>query len=318
MGLLVDGRWQDQWYDTKSTGGKFVRSQAQFRNWITADGSAGPTGKEGFKAESDRYHLYISLACPWASRTLIMRKLKGLEEHISLSIVNPYMLEHGWTFEDYPGVISDSLFNSQYMYQVYLKADPNYSGRVTVPVLWDKETKTIVSNESSDIIRMFNTAFNDITRNTDDYYPENLRTEIDHINEFVYDKVNNGVYKTGFATKQSVYEKELQNLFSGLDQLENRLASQNWLVGNSMTEADIRLFTTLVRFDPVYFGHFKCNLKRLVDYPNLWEYTKRIYNLPGIAETVDFDHIKTHYYGSHKTINPNGIIPTGPEIDWTL
>lgn len=318
MGLLVDGRWQDQWYDTKSTGGKFVRSQAQFRNWITADGSAGPTGKEGFKAESGRYHLYISLACPWASRTLIMRKLKGLEEHISLSIVNPYMLEHGWTFEDYPGVISDSLFNSQYMYQVYLKADPNYSGRVTVPVLWDKETKTIVSNESSDIIRMFNTAFNDITGNTDDYYPENLRTEIDHINEFVYDKVNNGVYKTGFATKQSVYEKELQNLFSGLDQLENRLASQNWLVGNSMTEADIRLFTTLVRFDPVYFGHFKCNLKRLVDYPNLWEYTKRIYNLPGIAETVDFDHIKTHYYGSHKTINPNGIIPTGPEIDWTL
>ncbi|WP_438467879.1 glutathione S-transferase family protein [Streptococcus pluranimalium] len=318
MGLLVDGRWQDQWYDTKSTGGKFVRSQAQFRNWITADGSAGPTGKEGFKAESDSYHLYISLACPWASRTLIIRKLKGLEEHISLSIVNPYMLEHGWTFEDYPGVISDSLFNSQYMYQVYLKADPNYSGRVTVPVLWDKETKTIVSNESSDIIRMFNTAFNDITRNTDDYYPENLRTEIDHINEFVYDKVNNGVYKTGFATKQSVYEKELQNLFSGLDQLENRLASQNWLVGNSMTEADIRLFTTLVRFDPVYFGHFKCNLKRLVDYPNLWEYTKRIYNLSGIAETVDFDHIKTHYYGSHKTINPNGIIPTGPEIDWTL
>ncbi|WP_438478012.1 glutathione S-transferase family protein [Streptococcus pluranimalium] len=318
MGLLVDGRWQDQWYDTKSTGGKFVRSQAQFRNWVTADGSAGPTGKEGFKAESGRYHLYISLACPWASRTLIMRKLKGLEEHISLSIVNPYMLEHGWTFEDYPGVISDSLFNSQYMYQVYLKADPNYSGRVTVPVLWDKETKTIVSNESSDIIRMFNTAFNDITGNTDDYYPENLRTEIDHINEFVYDKVNNGVYKTGFATEQSVYEKELQNLFSGLDQLENRLASQNWLVGNSMTEADIRLFTTLVRFDPVYFGHFKCNLKRLVDYPNLWEYTKRIYNLPGIAETVDFDHIKTHYYGSHKTINPNGIIPTGPEIDWTL
>ncbi|AUW96136.1 glutathione S-transferase family protein [Streptococcus pluranimalium] len=318
MGLLVDGRWQDQWYDTKSTGGKFVRSQAQFRNWVTADGSAGPTGKEGFKAESGRYHLYISLACPWASRTLIMRKLKGLEEHISLSIVNPYMLEHGWSFEDYPGVISDSLFNNQYMYQVYLKADPNYSGRVTVPVLWDKETKTIVSNESSDIIRMFNTAFNDITGNTDDYYPENLRTEIDHINEFVYDKVNNGVYKTGFATEQSVYEKELQNLFSGLDQLENRLASQDWLVGDRLTEADIRLFTTLVRFDPVYFGHFKCNLKRLVDYPNLWEYTKRIYNLPGIAETVDFDHIKTHYYGSHKTINPNGIIPTGPEIDWTL
>lgn len=318
MGLLVDGKWQDKWYDTKSTGGKFVRSKAQFRNWVTADGTAGPTGKAGFKAESGRYHLYISLACPWASRTLIMRRLKDLEEHISLSIVNPYMLENGWTFEDYPGVIFDSLFKSQYMYQVYLKADPNYSGRVTVPVLWDKKNETIVSNESSDIIRMFNTAFNAITGNTDEYYPEELRSDIDNINALVYDKVNNGVYKTGFATEQSVYEKELQNLFSGLDYLENRLDTQEWLVGDRMTEADIRLFTTLVRFDPVYFGHFKCNLKRLVDYPNLWQYTKRIYNLPGIADTVDFDHIKTHYYGSHKTINPNGIIPAGPDIDWTL
>lgn len=318
MGLLVDGKWQDKWYDTKSTGGKFVRSKAQFRNWVTADGTAGPTGKAGFKAESGRYHLYISLACPWASRTLIMRRLKDLEEHISLSIVNPYMLENGWTFEDYPGVIFDSLFKSQYMYQVYLKADPNYSGRVTVPVLWDKKNETIVSNESSDIIRMFNTAFNAITGNTDEYYPEELRSDIDNINALVYDKVNNGVYKTGFATVQSVYEKELQNLFSGLDYLENRLDTQEWLVGDRMTEADIRLFTTLVRFDPVYFGHFKCNLKRLVDYPNLWQYTKRIYNLPGIADTVDFDHIKTHYYGSHKTINPNGIIPAGPDIDWTL
>lgn len=318
MGLLVDGKWQDKWYDTKSTGGKFVRSKAQFRNWVTADGTAGPTGKAGFKAESGRYHLYISLACPWASRTLIMRRLKDLEEHISLSIVNPYMLENGWTFEDYPGVIFDSLFKSQYMYQVYLKADPNYSGRVTVPVLWDKKNETIVSNESSDIIRMFNTAFNAITGNTDEYYPEELRSDIDNINALVYDKVNNGVYKTGFATEQSVYEKELQNLFSGLDYLENRLDTQEWLVGDRMTEADIRLFTTLVRFDPVYFGHFKCNLKRLVDYPNLWQYTKRIYNLPGIAGTVDFDHIKTHYYGSHKTINPNGIIPAGPDINWTL
>ncbi|MEQ9809282.1 glutathione S-transferase family protein [Streptococcus jiangjianxini] len=318
MGLLVDGKWKDKWYDTKSTGGNFIRSKAQFRNWITADGSSGPTGKAGFKAESGRYHLYISFACPWASRALIMRRLKDLEDHISLSVVNPYMLENGWTFEEYPGVIPDSLFKSQYLYQVYLKADPNYSGRVTVPVLWDKKTQTIVSNESSDIIRMFNTAFNDITGNTDDYYPKEYQTAIDDINSLVYDKINNGVYKTGFATEQSVYEKELQNLFAGLDALESHLETQEWLVGDRMTEADIRLFTTLVRFDPVYFDHFKCNLKRLIDYPNLWQYTKRIYNLPGIADTVDFDHIKTHYYGSHKTINPNGIIPAGPDIDWTL
>ncbi|MFU2204080.1 glutathione S-transferase family protein [Streptococcus pluranimalium] len=318
MGLLVDGVWQDKWYDTKSTGGKFVRSQSQFRNWITKDGSAGPSGKEGFKAESGRYHLYISLACPWASRTLMMRKLKDLEDHISLSVVNPYMLENGWTFEEYDGVIPDPLFESQYLYQLYLQADPNYSGRVTVPVLWDKKTQTIVSNESADIIRMFNTAFNDITGNTDDYYPESLQEAIDDINAIVYDNVNNGVYKTGFATEQSVYEKELNSLFAELNRLEELLASQEWLVGNQMTEADIRLFTTLVRFDAVYYGHFKCNLKRLVDYPNLWNYTKRIYNLPGISETVNFDHIKTHYYGSHKTINPNGIIPLGPEIDWSL
>lgn len=318
MGLLVDGVWQDKWYDTKSTGGKFVRSQSQFRNWITKDGSAGPSGKERFKAESGRYHLYISLACPWASRTLMMRKLKDLEDHISLSVVNPYMLENGWTFEEYDGVIPDPLFESQYLYQLYLQADPNYSGRVTVPVLWDKKTQTIVSNESADIIRMFNTAFNDITGNTDDYYPEGLQETIDDINAIVYDNVNNGVYKTGFATEQSVYEKELNSLFAELNHLEELLASQEWLVGNQMTEADIRLFTTLVRFDAVYYGHFKCNLKRLVDYPNLWNYTKRIYNLPGIPETVNFDHIKTHYYGSHKTINPNGIIPLGPEIDWSL
>ncbi|MFV8211693.1 glutathione S-transferase family protein [Streptococcus pluranimalium] len=318
MGLLVDGVWQDKWYDTKSTGGKFVRSQSQFRNWITKDGSAGPSGKEGFKAESGRYHLYISLACPWASRTLMMRKLKDLEDHISLSVVNPYMLENGWTFGEYDGVIPDPLFESQYLYQLYLQADPNYSGRVTVPVLWDKKTQTIVSNESADIIRMFNTAFNGITGNTDDYYPESLQEAIDDINAIVYNNVNNGVYKTGFATEQSVYEKELNSLFAELNRLEELLASQEWLVGNQMTEADIRLFTTLVRFDAVYYGHFKCNLKRLVDYPNLWNYTKRIYNLPGIPETVNFDHIKTHYYGSHKTINPNGIIPLGPEIDWSL
>ncbi|CYU39103.1 glutathione S-transferase family protein [Streptococcus suis] len=318
MGLLQDGKWVDQWYDTKSTGGKFVRSVTQFRNWITPDGQAGPTGEGGFKAESGRYHLYISLACPWASRTLIMRKLKGLEDHISLSVVHPLMLENGWTFEDGPGVIKDSLLNSDYLYQVYLKADPHYSGRVTVPVLWDKKTNTIVSNESAEIMRMFNTAFNDITGNHDDYYPADLQAEIDAMNDFVYPNINNGVYKAGFSTNQKVYEKEVKNLFAALDKLEEHLADKNYLVGNQLTEADIRLFTTLVRFDPVYFGHFKCNIKALVDYPNLWDYTKRIYNHAGIAETVDFDHIKQHYYGSHKTINPTGIVPVGPDLDWTL
>lgn len=247
-----------------------------------------------------------------------MRKLKGLEDHISLSIVHPLMLENGWTFEDGPGVIKDTLFNSDYLYQVYLKADPTYSGRVTVPVLWDKKTNTIVSNESAEIMRMFNTAFNDITGNYDDYYPEHLQAEIDTMNDFIYPNINNGVYKAGFSTNQKVYEKEVKNLFAALDKLEEHLADKNYLVGNQLTEADIRLFTTLVRFDPVYFGHFKCNIKALVDYPNLWDYTKRIYNHSGIAETVDFDHIKQHYYGSHKTINPTGIVPVGPDLDWTL
>lgn len=318
MGLLVEGKWVDQWYDTKSTGGKFVRTVTQFRNWITPDGHAGPTGHGGFKAESGRYHLYISLACPWASRTLIMRKLKGLENHISISIVHPLMLENGWTFSDAPGLIKDSLFNSDYLYQVYLKADPNYSGRVTVPVLWDKQTNTIVNNESAEIMRMFNTAFNNITGNYDDYYPEHLQSEIDAMNDFVYPNINNGVYKAGFSTNQAVYEKEVTKLFAALDKLEEQLANQQFLVGNQLTEADIRLFTTLVRFDAVYFGHFKCNIKALVDYPNLWDYTKRLYNHAGIAKTVDFDHIKQHYYGSHKTINPTGIVPVGPDLDWKL
>ena len=318
MGLLVEGKWVDQWYDTKSTGGKFVRTVTQFRNWITPDGQAGPTGHGGFKAESGRYHLYISLACPWASRTLIMRKLKGLENHISISIVHPLMLENGWTFSDGPDVIKDSLFKSDYLYQVYLKADPNYSGRVTVPVLWDKQTNTIVNNESAEIMRMFNTAFNNITGNYDDYYPEHLQSEIDAMNDFVYPNINNGVYKVGFSTNQAVYEKEVTKLFAALDKLEEQLANQQFLVGNQLTEADIRLFTTLVRFDAVYFGHFKCNIKALVDYPNLWDYTKRLYNHAGIAKTVDFDHIKQHYYGSHKTINPTGIVPVGPDLDWVI
>ena len=318
MGLLQDGKWVDQWYDTKSTGGNFVRTTTQFRNWVTADGSAGPTGTGGFKAESGRYHLYISLACPWASRTLIMRALKGLEDHITISVVHPLMLENGWTFEEGDGVIADTELNKDYLYQVYLAAQPDYSGRVTVPVLWDKKTKTIVNNESAEIMRMFNTAFNDLTGNTDDYYPEDLQADIDAMNDFVYPNINNGVYKAGFATSQTVYEKEVKALFEALDKLEALLSSQNYLVGNTFTEADIRLFTTLVRFDAVYYGHFKTNIRRLVDYPNLWDYTKRIYNMPGIAETVNFDHIKQHYYGSHKTINPTGVVPVGPDLDWTL
>lgn len=318
MGLLQDGKWVDQWYDTKSTGGNFVRTTTQFRNWITKDGSAGPTGTGGFEAESGRYHLYISLACPWAHRTLIMRSLKKLKEHISISIVNPLMLENGWTFEKADAVIEDTELNSDYLYQVYLAAKADYTGRVTVPVLWDKKTKTIVNNESAEIIRMLNTAFNDITGNTDDYAPEELLHEIDDINAFVYPNINNGVYKAGFATTQEVYEKEVKNLFAALDQLEERLSAQDFLVGDHFTEADIRLFTTLVRFDAIYYGHFKTNIRRLVDYPNLWNYTKRIYNMSGIAETVNFDHIKKHYYGSHKTINPTGVVPVGPDLDWSI
>ena len=316
MGLLVDGQWVDQWYDTKKTGGRFVRTQAQFRNWITADGSAGPTGQAGFKAEANRYHLYVSLACPWASRTLMIRTLKGLEDMISISVVHPLMLEHGWTFEEGEGVIGDPIFQVRYLHQVYTAVEPDYTGRVTVPVLFDKKTKTIVNNESSEIIRMLNTAFDGLGAKSGNYVPDQWLEEIDAVNDFVYHRINNGVYKAGFATKQEVYEEEVTTLFAALDQMEERLAGQDYLVGNRLTEADIRLFTTLVRFDAVYFGHFKCNLKPLTAYPNLWAYTKRIYQLPGMAQTVNFDHIKRHYYGSHKTINPTGVIPLGPTLDW--
>ena len=316
MGLLVDGQWVDQWYDTKKTGGRFVRTQTQFRNWITADGSAGPTGQAGYKAEADRYHLYVSLACPWASRTLMIRTLKGLEDMISISVVHPLMLEQGWTFEEGEGVIGDPIFQARYLHQVYTAVKPDYTGRVTVPVLFDKKTKTIVNNESSEIIRMLNTAFDDLGAKPGNYVPDQWLEEIDTVNDFVYHRINNGVYKAGFATKQEVYEEEVAALFAALDQMEERLAGQDYLVGNRLTEADIRLFTTLVRFDAVYFGHFKCNLKPLTAYPKLWAYTKRIYQLPGIAQTVNFDHIKRHYYGSHKTINPTGVIPMGPTLDW--
>jgi putative glutathione S-transferase len=315
MGMLVDGVWHDVWYDTKSTAGRFERSKSQFRNWVTADGSAGPTGSKGFKAEAGRYHLYVSLACPWAHRTLIFRKLKGLEDLISLSVVDPLMVENGWEFHDRDGATVDHLFGSDFLYQVYLKADPNYSGRVTVPVLWDKQTGTIVSNESADIIRMFNTAFNGLTGSGSDFCPDDLRDDIDAINDRIYDAVNNGVYKAGFATTQDAYESAVVPLFAMLDELEERLATRRYLFGERLTEADWRLFTTLVRFDPVYVGHFKCNIRRIADYPNLSAYVRDLYQTPGVAKTVDMRHIKHHYYRSHKTINPTGVVPVGPTLD---
>ncbi|MGB3493824.1 MAG: glutathione S-transferase family protein [Elainellaceae cyanobacterium] len=316
MGLLVDGKWQDQWYDTSSTGGRFVRKASQFRNWVTADGSPGMTGNGGFKAEPDRYHLYISNACPWAHRTMIFRALKGLEEMIAISVVHWLMGEHGWTFEPGDGVIADPIFNATYLYQIYTHADAQYTGRVTVPILWDKQTQTIVNNESSEIIRMFNSAFDGVGAKPGDYYPEPLQNDIDALNQRIYDTVNNGVYKSGFATTQSAYEEAVKPLFDTLDFLEDRLSNHRYLTGSQLTEADWRLFTTLVRFDPVYVGHFKCNIRRIVDYPNLWGYVRELYQMPGVAETVNFSHIKQHYYGSHHTINPAGIVPVGPEIDF--
>ena len=317
MGLLVEGQWRDKWYDTKASDGKFKREQAQLRNWITASGEAGPTGKEGFKAESGRYHLYVSLACPWAHRTLIFRQLKGLEQHISVSVVSPDMLTQGWTFDKESGSSGDHLFGFEFMHQVYTRNNPNYTGRVTVPVLWDKQQNCIVSNESSEIIRMFNTAFNDITGNTLDFSPESLIAEIDEVNDFVYHNINNGVYKTGFATTEDAYEEAYTQLFSALDTVEQRLSQNRYLVGDTLTEADWRLFTTLIRFDSVYFGHFKCNKQQIEQYPNLAGYLRDLYQTEGIAETTDFYHIKRHYYFSHTMINPTQIVPTGPDIDYT-
>ncbi|MBL0403255.1 glutathione S-transferase family protein [Microvirga aerilata] len=315
MGLLVDGVWQDQWYDTKSTGGRFVRKDSDFRSWITADGSAGPTGQDGFKAEAGRYHLYVSLACPWAHRALIMRKLKGLEAMIGVSTVHWRMLDRGWTFEEGPGVIPDSINGADFLHQVYTAAKPDYTGRVTVPVLWDKASAAIVNNESAEIIRMLNSAFDGIEATPGDYYPEDLRPEIHALNALIYDTVNNGVYKAGFATTQHAYEEAVRPLFETLDTLDRRLSSRRYLCGERMTEADIRLFTTLVRFDPVYVGHFKCNLRRIADYPHLSGYLRDLYQTAGIAETVNMHHIKAHYYESHKTINPTGVVPLGPVMD---
>jgi len=315
MGLLVDGKWLDQWYDTASTGGRFVRGDSQFRHWVTADGSAGPSGDAGFKAEAGRYHLYVSMACPWANRVMILRALKKLESVISVSVVNPYMGDHGWTFEPAQGVTADPISDARYLYEVYLRAQPGYSGRVTVPVLWDRQRNTIVNNESAEIIRMLNSAFDGLGAAEGDYAPQALLPQIDAINARVYDTINNGVYKVGFATSQEVYEQEVRALFASLDELEALLDRQRYLVGDRITEADWRLFTTLIRFDAVYYGHFKCNLKRLTDYVNLWAYTRELYQWEGIADVVDFDHIKQHYYRSHPTINPTGIVPLGPVLD---
>ena len=317
MGQLVDGKWSSAWYDTDATGGTFVRDTAKFRNWITADGAPGPTGEGGFAAESGRYHLYVSYACPWAHRTLIFRALKGLAPHIEISVVHPDMLDEGWEFrEDFPGATGDRLFGSRFMRDIYTRAKPDVSGRVTVPVLWDKARGTIVSNESSEIIRMFNLAFDGLTGNTDDYWPVALHDEIDALNSRIYYTVNNGVYKAGFATTQSAYDEAVGPLFDTLDWLEERLSKRRYLTGPRLTEADLRLLPTLLRFDSVYHLHFKCNRRRIVDYPNLWGWTRELYQLPGVAATFHLDHVVRHYHYSHETINPNRIIPINPVLDF--
>ncbi len=296
--------------------GEFIRTDSSFRNWVTKDGSAGPSGEGGFTAEPGRYHLYVSHACPWAHRTLIFRALKGLEDVISVSVVHPLMPAESWVFGEYPGATVDHINNAHYLYENYLLADPDFNALVSVPVLWDKKRQTIVNNESSEIIRMLNTAFDDYGNAELDFYPKSLQKEIDEINAVVYNNVNNGVYRAGFATKQSAYDSAFDQLFATLDELEQRLSKQRYLVGNQITEADWRLFTTLVRFDAVYYNHFKTNKKRLMDYSNLWAYTRELYQVPGVAETVNMDHIKYHYFGSHRSINPTGIVPKGPDIDF--
>ncbi len=310
MGYLEKGVWHDGWYDTRASGGEFVRKAAQFRDRVTADGSSG------YPAERGRYHLYVSYACPWAHRTLIFRKLKRLEGAISISVVDPLMLENGWVFGDGPGCIPDSVNGAKYLREIYVKARPDYSGRVTVPILWDKTAGTVVSNESSEIIRMLNSEFDAFTDARDDYYPAALRDGIDAVNSFIYENINNGVYRCGFATTQEAYGNAFRKLFAALDEIEARLGRSRYLAGARLTEADWRLFTTLVRFDAVYYGHFKCNLRRIADYPNLSNYVRELYQVPGVAETVNMDHIKRHYYGSHRMINPTGIVPAGPALDF--
>ncbi|WP_299806221.1 glutathione S-transferase family protein [uncultured Shewanella sp.] len=325
MGLLQNGHWVDQWYSTQDNGGEFQRQESSFRHWLTADVQA-QTGKQiGFTAEKGRYHLYVSLACPWAHRTLIYRALKGLEDFISISVVEPHMLNHGWEFagqhqselaQHIQGADKDELYQANYLYQIYQRAQTDYNGRVTVPVLWDKQNQTIVNNESSEIIRMLNSEFDHLTGNKKDFYPQNLRSQIDALNDFIYPTINNGVYRAGFATTQAAYNEAYVQLFNALDTIEVSLKAKRYLTGEQLTEADIRLFTTLIRFDAVYVGHFKTNKKRIADYPNLQGYLKDIYQIPGVAKTVNFEHIKQHYYFSHDTINPTRIVPKGPLLDF--
>jgi putative glutathione S-transferase len=314
MGVLVDGVWQDE--KSESTGGRFVRQPTRFRNWVTADGSPGPTGYGGFAAEPGRYHLYVSLACPWAHRTIIFRKLKQLEDVLSVSVVSPLIGPESWTFNECEGSTGDPVNGARKLADIYLLADPRYSGRVSVPVLWDRKRRTIVNNESAEIIRMFNAAFDAFTDVKTDFYPAALRAEIHRVNERVYENVNNGVYRAGFATTQDAYEEAFRDLFATLDEIETQLGRQRYLAGPTLTEADWRLFTTLIRFDAVYYSHFKCNLRRIVDYPNLSNYLRELYQVPGVAETVSMDQIKWHYYASHRRINPTGIVPLGPQLDF--
>ena len=315
MGLLVDGVWQQEAPRTKD--GQFIRPATHFRNWVTADGSAGPTGEAGFKAEPGRYHLYVALSCPWAHRTIIFRKLKGLENLVSMSVVSPDMLQDGWTFNTDEGSTGDTLNGTSKLSEIYVLAEPKYTGRVTVPVLWDKQKKTIVNNESSEIIRMLNTAFDAHTNVHTDYYPQNLRTEIDKLNDLIYPNINNGVYRAGFATSQAAYEEAFRNLFDTLDEIEQILSNQRYLVGGAVTEADWRLFCTLIRFDAVYYSHFKCNWRHIYEYPNLSNYVRDLYQVPGIAETVSLEQIKRHYYFSQRQVNPTGIVPVGPQLDFS-
>jgi putative glutathione S-transferase len=318
MGLLIDGVWRDDSHDTKRMqNGRFVRPTTRYRNWITPDGSAGPSGEGGFPAERGRYHLYVALSCPWAHRTVILRKLKGLDDAVSMSVVEPVQHESGWEFGNGPGATPDTVNGKALLAEVYLIADPHFTGRVSVPALWDKQRRTIVNNESAEIIRMFNSAFDRFTNVTTDYYPQELRAEIDAINQRVYENVNNGVYRAGFATAQAAYEEAFHGVFTVLDEIEARLSRQRYLAGSRITEADWRLFTTLIRFDAVYYGHFKCNLRRIIDYPNLSNYLRDLYQVPGVAETVNMDHIKRHYYGSQRKVNPTGIVPLGPQLDFT-
>jgi glutathionyl-hydroquinone reductase len=316
MGSLVDGVWQHGDVSAGDERGHFVRSQAQLRNWVTADGAAGPSGRAGFKAEPNRYHLYVSLACPWANRTLIMRALKGLEPMIDVSVTHWLMGDQGWTFEPGPGVIADPLYSSRHVHELYTRADPKYTGKVTVPVLWDKLQHCIVSNESAEILRMFNSAFDGLGARPGDYYPTALRQEIDAVNSRVYDTLNNGVYKAGFARSQAAYEAAVVPLFETLDWLEKRLQTSRYVCGDALTEADIRIFTTLARFDSVYHGHFKCNVRRLIDYSALWAYARDLYQRSAFGSSIDFTHIKRHYYMSHTAINPTRVVPVGPDLDW--